>query len=77
MTVWGINPILCKHVFFLQFFEINEVSNAEWVAQKLAFVQQPDSSSSQDFNTSYFICVIYSNFKAFLELFFLLLKAKE
>jgi hypothetical protein len=32
--------------FFLQFFEINEVSNAEWVAQKLAFVQQPDSSSS-------------------------------
>jgi hypothetical protein len=47
MTVWGINPILCKHEFFLQFFEIDEVSNAEWVAQNLAFVQQPNSSSSQ------------------------------
>jgi hypothetical protein len=52
MTVWGINPILCKHVFFLQFFEINEVSNAEWVAQKLAFVQQPDSSSSHKIDYS-------------------------
>jgi hypothetical protein len=25
--------------FFLQFFEISEVSNSEWVAQKLTFVQ--------------------------------------
>jgi hypothetical protein len=34
------NPIFCKHKIFLQFFEIGEVSNGEWVAQKLIFVQQ-------------------------------------
>ena len=32
--------------FFLQFFEISEVSNGEWVAQKLIFVQEVHPSRS-------------------------------
>jgi hypothetical protein len=35
--------------FFLQLFEICEVSISEWVAQKVNFVQPPHPSRSQTF----------------------------
>jgi hypothetical protein len=40
--------ILCfaNMQLFLQFFEISGVSNGEWVAQKLIFVQQVHPSHS-------------------------------
>jgi hypothetical protein len=41
--------ILCVDLirFFLQFFEINEVSSDEWVAQKVTFVHHPHPKRSQ------------------------------